>query len=214
MQRSSRRRMAAAAPLMALVLGACSRATSAPDFPVSTPATVRADSARPSPRQVDATFMQHMLAHHAQALEMTRLAPLRSRRADIRLLAERIDVSQRDEITLMRRLLRERGVEPPAADSTGAHAGHGAAGAAHTSMPGMLSDDEMARLTAASGPAFDRLFLEYMIRHHEGALKMVADYLATPGAAGDAEVFQFASDIDADQRAEIRRMRSLPEAPK
>jgi uncharacterized protein (DUF305 family) len=204
--------MAAAAPLLALVLGACSRATSAPAMPMPA-AAARADTTRPSPRQVDAAFMQHMLAHHAQALEMTRLAPLRSRRVDIRLLAERIDVSQRDEIALMQRLLRARGVEPPPIVATGAHAGHGAAAGAHANMPGMLSDDEMARLTGASGPDFDRLFLQYMIRHHEGALRMVADFLATPGAAGDAEIFQFASDIDADQRAEIRRMRSMPDAP-
>jgi uncharacterized protein (DUF305 family) len=153
-----------------------------------------------------------MLAHHAQALVMTGLVPERTRREDLRLLAERIAVSQRDEIALMQRLLRQRGAEAPSVDP--AHAHHGGGGmAAHANMPGMLSAQELERLRGATGAGFERLFLEYMIRHHEGALTMVAEYFATPGAARDAEVFSFASDIDADQRAEIRRMRTLQPAP-
>jgi uncharacterized protein (DUF305 family) len=80
-------------------------------------------------------------------------------------------------------------------------------------MPGMLTDAELARLAAARGAEFDRLFLESMIRHHEGALVMVADYFKTPGAGQESEAYRLASDVDADQRAEIRRMRSLLPAP-
>jgi uncharacterized protein (DUF305 family) len=80
-------------------------------------------------------------------------------------------------------------------------------------MPGMLTAAELARLAAATGAGFDRLFLEYMIRHHEGALAMVAELLATPGAGQEVEIFRLVSDVDADQRAEIRRMRAMQDAP-
>src|SRR5690606_19376874 len=109
----------------------------------------------------DVRFMQDMLRHHQQALEMTALVPSRTERADIRLLAERIGVSQSDEIKLMREWLEARGAEVPAA--AGAHAHHAGA-----SMPGMLTPAEMQQLADARGPAFDRLFLELMIKHHDG----------------------------------------------
>lgn len=172
-----------------------------------------------APAAADVQFMRGMLAHHAQALAMTALVPTRSLRADVRLLAERIDVSQRDEIAIMRSWLADRGVPVPAADS--AHAGHHAQhdsgghgdGAGHAMMPGMLTDAELAQLARARGAEFDRLFLEFMIRHHEGALVMVADFFATPGAGQEPQLFGFASDVDADQRAEIRRMRALLARP-
>jgi uncharacterized protein (DUF305 family) len=164
----------------------------------------------------DVRFFQGMIWHHAQALAMAALVPARTSRDALRLLGERITVSQRDEIALMQRWLRARGAEAPAPDLSGR-----AASADHEMrMPGMLTAAELAQLAAARGAAFDRLFLEFMIRHHEGALAMVGDLFASPGAGQDPEVFRLASDIDADQRAEIRRLRALlgqvpasPESP-
>lgn len=161
----------------------------------------------------DARFFQGMIWHHAQAVAMAALVPDRTSSDVLRLLAERITVSQRDEIALMQRWLRARGADAPTPDLSG----HAAAGDHEMRMPGMLTAAELAQLAAARGAAFDRLFLAFMIRHHEGALTMVGDLFASPGAAQDPEVFRLASDIDADQRAEIRRMRALlgqvPPAP-
>jgi uncharacterized protein (DUF305 family) len=156
----------------------------------------------------DVAFMQGMIGHHAQALVMTALVPQRTTRPDIRLIAERIDASQHEEIARMQRWLRARGQTAP---DPSAHAGHDMPG--HSMMPGMLTADELARLSAARGPEFDRLFLEYMIRHHQGALTMVSQLFATQGAGQDSEMYQFASDVDADQRMEIERMRQLQNGP-
>lgn len=145
----------------------------------------------------DVEFMQGMIGHHAQAIEMTGLLKTRTNSDDMRKLAQRIEVSQADEIKMMRNWLETRGAAVP-----GEHAHH-APGAL---MPGMLTAEEMARLAAAKGPAFDKLFLEYMIRHHEGALVMVRDLFATPGAGQESEIYSFASDVEADQRMEIARM--------
>jgi len=150
--------------------------------------------------------MQGMIAHHAQALEMTSLIPSRTNREEFRLLGQRIDVSQKDEIAMMQRWLRAHGAEVPSLDEHHMH--HDAAG--HMMMmPGMLTHDEMAQLANSTGVAFERLFLEFMIRHHQGALSMVGDLFGSPGAAQDPQVFAFASDVDADQRAEIKRMQTL-----
>jgi uncharacterized protein (DUF305 family) len=149
----------------------------------------------------DVRFMQGMLGHHAQAIEMTELLRTRTDREDMRLMARRIELSQADEITMMRRWLQRRGEQVPAE-----HAHH-APGA--TLMPGMLSAEEMGRLSAATGVTFDRLFLELMIKHHDGALTMVQDLFASPGAGQEAEIFTFASDVDADQRIEIDRMSAM-----
>jgi uncharacterized protein (DUF305 family) len=149
----------------------------------------------------DVKFMQGMIGHHAQALEMTALVPSRSERAGMKLLAQRIEVSQADEIKMMQEWLKARGQEVPGPH---AHHAHGA-----TLMPGMLTAEQMTRLAAAKGDEFDRLFLEYMIQHHAGALTMVKELLATPGAGQEADVFAFASDVDADQRMEIERMGSM-----
>jgi uncharacterized protein (DUF305 family) len=149
----------------------------------------------------DVRFMQGMIGHHAQALEMTELVTARTRRDEMRLLARRIELSQADEITLMRHWLQVRGEQVP-----NEHAHH-APGA--TLMPGMLSPDEMDRLAAVTGVEFDRLFLEGMIKHHDGALTMVSDLFANPGAGQEPEMFAFASDVDADQRIEIDRMSAM-----
>ena len=147
--------------------------------------------------------MQGMIAHHAQALDMTALVPSRSSHPSIRLLASRIDVSQKDEVTLMRRWLQNRGHTVPESDAhVHAAMGHGEL------MPGMLTQRQLEQLEAVRGTPFDRLFLQFMISHHEGALKMVADLLAAQRTL-DAETFRFVSDVDADQRAEVRRMQTL-----
>jgi uncharacterized protein (DUF305 family) len=146
----------------------------------------------------DARFMQGMIGHHAQALEMTALVPSRTMREEIRLLAGRIEASQADEIRMMQAWLRDRNEKLP-----DPHAHH-APGA--PLMPGMLTAEQMQRLAAAKGAEFDRLFLEYMIAHHEGALVMVDQLFSTPSAGQESDVFAFASDVDADQRMEIDRM--------
>jgi uncharacterized protein (DUF305 family) len=148
----------------------------------------------------DVKFMQGMIAHHAQALEMTDLLRTRTRSEDMRKLALRIELSQSDEIEMMKDWLTARGEALP---DTHAHHAHGAL------MPGMLTQEEMARLASADDTEFDRLFLEYMIRHHEGALVMVRELFAQPGAGQEAEIFAFASDVDADQRMEIERMSAM-----
>jgi uncharacterized protein (DUF305 family) len=145
----------------------------------------------------DVKFMQGMIGHHAQAVEMVALARTHSHRDDIRTLALRIDLSQQDEIAMMRHWLQSRG-QP----SDGMHQ-HGGL------MPGMLTPDEMTQLSAAAGDEFDRLFLERMIKHHTGALAMVAELFSTPGAGQEVEIFSFASDVDADQRMEIDRMSAM-----
>lgn len=166
----------------------------------STPA---AETAARGYSEADVRFLRGMIPHHAQALEMTALVPSRSTRQDVRATAQRIEVSQQDEIAMMQQWLRARRLEAPAADAGHQHGG------GHAHMPGMLTPQEMDRLRAASGAAFDRLFLEYMIRHHEGALVMVAELFATPGAGQEPELFGMASEVDSDQRMEIARMRAM-----
>lgn len=167
-----------------------------------------AAATRPGPSAADVGFVQGMIHHHAQALVMTALVPARGGSEAMRLLAERITVSQRDEIRLMQRWLAAREAEIPQPPVTLAQydaAGH----QHHVMMPGMLTGAELHALAAASGPDFDRLFLEGMIRHHGGALTMVADLFGTPGSGQDSWIYAFAADVDADQRAEIRRMQTM-----
>jgi len=155
----------------------------------------------------DVTFMQGMIGHHAQAVEMVALMPTRNVSGDMRMMGQRIDASQTDEIKMMQRWLEVRGQRLP--DPHAMHM-HGA-----MLMPGMLTEEEMARLAEAKGTEFDRLFLEGMIRHHAGALTMVKDLFDTPGAGQDSDIFAFASDVDADQRIEMNRMGfMLTELPK
>jgi uncharacterized protein (DUF305 family) len=166
------------------------------------PAVVQGQGRAPAP--ADVTFITGMIAHHAQAVEMVALVPARTTRRELLLIAERIDVSQRDEIVWMRQWLADHG-----SASTEDHGAHDHAGMGHASMPGMLSPDALASMARASGADFERRFLEGMIRHHEGALTMVATLLGSQDAAQRSEIFAFASDVDADQRAEIARMRRV-----
>jgi uncharacterized protein (DUF305 family) len=149
----------------------------------------------------DTRFMQGMIGHHAQAIEMVALLKTRTGRDDMRLLGRRIEVSQADEINLMRQWLIDRTEAVP---NEHVHHQHDA-----KLMPGMLTPEEMARLAAAKGVEFDKLFLELMIKHHDGALVMVAELMASPGAAQDSDIYGFAADVEADQSAEILRMRTL-----
>lgn len=149
----------------------------------------------------DVKFMQGMIGHHQQALEMVALIPARTSREDMKMLGKRIELSQQDEIKMMQEWLKGRGQELP---DPHAHHMHGA-----TLMPGMLTMEEMAKLEAATGVEFDRLFLEGMIKHHGGALIMVRELFATPGAGQDGDIFAFASDVEADQQMEIDRMGAL-----
>jgi uncharacterized protein (DUF305 family) len=161
------------------------------------------------PVAADVRFMQDMITHHAQALEMAALVEGRTGMPLMERLAERIRQSQVAEIARMARWLEARGQTVPALPGGGhePHAAHGAG--AHAAMPGMASPEQLEALAAASGTAFDRRFLELMIRHHEGALTMVAELFATDSGGLEPELFQLASEVDAGQRAEIARMRQI-----
>ena len=148
----------------------------------------------------DVKFMQGMIGHHAQAVEMVQLLNQNSNNVDMKRLGLRIQVSQDDEMNMMRTWLKDRGQEIP-----GPHAHHEPGGF----MPGMLTSEEMATLAAAKGKEFDRLFLMGMIKHHGGAISMVEELFKTPGAGQEGGIFAFASDVDSDQRMEIDRMGAM-----
>ena len=157
--------------------------------------------------------MQGMIMHHAQAVEMTDMIAARTENRDIKFLGERISKSQSDEMAFMVRWLEARGQSPemkmPAGDQHNSSHAHGGHQAPSHQMPGMLSPKQMEELKSAKGSEFDTLFLKGMIQHHEGALVMVKDLHDSPGTAQDAELFNFASDVDSGQRAEIKSMQNL-----
>jgi uncharacterized protein (DUF305 family) len=159
----------------------------------------------PAHTDADVAFMQGMIQHHAQALLMTSLVPTRTDSRDVPLLAGRMEISQEDEIRQMRSWLEERGEEAPALHRAHGHA-HGALVGAR--MPGMATEAELKRLRAARAAAFDRLFLELMIRHHKGALTMVRE-LNLSGGGLEPNVGAFARHVEADQAIEIARMQEL-----
>jgi uncharacterized protein (DUF305 family) len=154
----------------------------------------------------DVTFMQGMIMHHQQAVDMAALVKQRTNRGELVTIAGRIESSQADEIAFMRGWLAERG-EPVAVP--GMKGGKGEQQHAHHTMAGMASPEQMKALAAASGAEFDRQFLTLMIAHHEGALTMVKDLLKQPGSAADPVLFQFVSDIETEQKSEIDRMDTL-----
>jgi len=163
----------------------------------------RADGGHPPVTGADIAFMSGMIAHHAQAVLMAGWAPSHGASPSVRTLCERIVVAQRDEITFMQGWLRDRKLPVPEPDPRG----HQMAGMDHPKlMPGMLSPEQMAQLDQSRGAEFDRLFLTFMIQHHQGALTMVEQLMGSPGAAQDEWVFKFASDVNADQTTEIDRM--------
>ena len=166
----------------------------------------RAEAALEGAHEADIRFMSHMIPHHAQALVMAGFAPDAGASPSIRTLCARIINAQTDEIAVMSRWLSDRGLPVP---ETGDMRGHG--GGAML-MAGMLTPEQLAELEAARGAGFDRLFLEYMIQHHNGAVTMVRELFATDGAAQDDFVFKLASDIHVDQATEIARMELMLEA--
>jgi len=184
-------------------------------------ASAAAQGAPSQPAAPDVQFISGMIVHHAQAVLMAGWAPTHGASPAVRELCERIGISQRDEIATMERWLNERHLALPdtaVGQSLGGAAMAGMPGMGPTMMPGMLSPAQLAQLDSARGPAFDRAFLTGMIQHHQGALTMVAQYMNAPSAGEDTFVFQFASDVNGDQTAEIDRMRrmlaAMPPAPR
>ncbi|HXM66591.1 MAG TPA: DUF305 domain-containing protein [Candidatus Acidoferrum sp.] len=186
----------------------------APGAPTRTlPSSTRA--ALPPRSPADVEFMQGMILHHAQAVEMTAMIRSRTQNKDLRSLGARISSSQADEIKFMKRWLAARGESlsmampnMPSMDMSH-EASHEALHETVAPMPGMLTPKQMEALQQAKGAEFDRLFLLGMIQHHNGALTMVKDLFDTAGAGQDAELFDFATDADNTQRAEIRIMESM-----
>ena len=163
----------------------------------------------PPRSQADIEFMQGMIMHHAQAVEMTSLLESHTENKELRLLGARISSSQSDEIRFMRRWLAARGESTSMAmpQMPGMDMSH----EAMPLMPGMLTPGQMEALRKAKGAEFDRLFLTGMIQHHGGALTMVKDLFDTAGAGQDADIFNFATDADNTQRAEIKIMQTMLE---
>jgi uncharacterized protein (DUF305 family) len=160
----------------------------------------------PPASPADVEFMQGMIMHHAQAVEMTALIPSHTANKELRTLGARISHSQADEIRFMKRWLAARGQPISMPMPAGMDMSH-----PMPMMPGMLTPEQMEALRKAKGAEFDRLFLTGMIQHHKGALTMVKDLFDTPGAGQDAELFNFATDVDSGQRAEIRIMQNMLE---
>lgn len=209
----------------ATLLSACAGRARTPAFQMGDAGAVaraRADSLRYPYTKGDIDFMSGMIHHHAQAITMSRWAPSHGGSAPLLRLTTRIINAQTDEINLMQTWLKDRNQTVPQVDSAGnvtmGHAGHAMPGhdmsamggmGAMPEMPGMLSDAQMKELDNARGPEFDRLFLTYMIQHHRGALVMVKTLFNAPGAGQDETIFKFASDVEADQGTEIKRMLTL-----
>jgi uncharacterized protein (DUF305 family) len=176
------------------------------------------------PSEADVSFMQGMIMHHSQAVEMVDLLRTRGHGKDLLTLGDRISISQTDEIKYMKQWLEDRG-KPTSMSHMGDMKGMDHSAMDHKAMdhksaepmdmasmplmPGMLTPEQMKALAQASGPQFDHLFLTGMIQHHTGALIMVQDLFDTPGAGQDAVLFDFATDIDNTQRAEIRIMQDM-----
>ena len=176
--------------------------------PATVPTTLR------GPVEADVAFMQGMIMHNNQAVEMTALMPARTHNKDLLAFGKRISISQSDEMKYMKQWLEDRG-KPVTMDH-----GMGAHDMAHMDhskmkmdmpmmMPGMLTPEQMKALAKATGPAFDRLFLTGMTQHHGGALTMVQELLDTPGAGQDSQLFDFITDVDNTQSAEIKIMQGM-----
>ena len=170
-------------------------------LPASTKGTL------PPLSRADVEFMQGMIMHHAQAVEMTALISSHTDNKDLQALGARISSSQSDEIRFMKRWLAARG--QPISMAMPGMPDTDMSGKPMALMPGMLTPEQMDALRKARGAEFDRLFLTGMIQHHEGALTMVKDLFNTAGAGQDAEIFDFATDADNTQRAEIKIMHNM-----
>lgn len=180
-----------------------------PGAPGKRSKTISAKSVRTAPRpplDADVAFMQGMIHHHAQAVEMVELLRTRGQSPRLKSFGEKIAVSQADEIQSMKQWLEDRGKPSSMAHE---HMGH-----AMPLMPGMLTPAQMKALAAAKGAEFDRLFLTGMIQHHKGALTMVDDLFGSPGAGQDPVLYDFATDITNTQSAEITLMQKMLEGGK
>jgi uncharacterized protein (DUF305 family) len=212
-------RRAGGSLLVALVAAACgsggaSGMPSAGPPPAASPDEIEAiyqarlESARGRYTEADVSFMTRMIGHHAQALDMARLAVSNAASSQVQVLAARIINAQMDEIATMQRWLRDRGQPVPDVDTpTTANMPHEPDHAMH--MPGMITAEQMRVLEQARGAEFDRVLLSFMIQHHAGAVRMVEELFSTDGAAQDEEAFKLASDALADQSAEIDRMEAM-----
>lgn len=214
--------VSAAALVCFLSLSICGQETDSNSQPVivqpgapGQPSKTLPSSARatlPPRSSKDVEFMQGMIMHHAQAVEMTALIESRTENKEIRLLGARISQSQSDEMNFMKRWLETRG-EQISTKMAEMHSmempGHDMSSHHQMLMPGMLSPKQMDTLRKARGKEFDQLFLTGMIQHHNGALIMVKELFDAPGAGQDAELFNFATDVDSGQRAEIRIMQNM-----
>jgi uncharacterized protein (DUF305 family) len=176
--------------------------------PQAAVARARADSLRLPYTAADIHFMSGMISHHAQAIKMAKWAPTHGASPALIRLSERILVSQTDEIALMQSWLRDRNQPVPEPDPEGMKMKMN--GMDHVMlMPGMLTPEQMKQLDEARRTEFDRLFLTFMIQHHRGAITMVRELFASPGAGQDEAIFAFANDVEIDQEAEIARMQQM-----
>ena len=212
-----------------LTLPICAQQTDSKDLPIvvqpgapGQPTRILPSSARatlPPDSPKDAEFMRGMVMHHGQAIEMTALIEARTQNKNLRLLGARISQSQSDEINFMKRWLAARGepispampemkMEMPEMEMSMKMPNMDAPDH-HHAMPGMLTPKQMEALKKAAGAEFDRLFLSGMIQHHNGALVMVKELFETAGAGQDAELFNFTTDVDSGQRAEIKIMQNM-----
>jgi uncharacterized protein (DUF305 family) len=166
-----------------------------------------ASAVAPQRSQADIEFMQGMIMHHSQAVEMTALISSHTENREIRALGGRISLSQTDEITFMKRWLVAR--DAPVSMTMPGMPEMDRSGKPMHAMPGMLTPEQMNALRQAKGAEFDRTFLTGMVQHHNGALMMVKQLFDTPGAGQDADLFDFATDVDNTQRAEIRIMEDM-----
>jgi uncharacterized protein (DUF305 family) len=171
----------------------------------------RADSIRRPYTKPDIDFMSGMIHHHAQAVKMARWCPDHGANKSLQIFCRRIDMAQTAEIGLMQAWLKDRNQPVPEPNPRGMMMMMGGMEQVMP-MPGMLTDAQMAKLDSARGVDFDRLFLTWMIQHHQGAITMVDSLFNTPGAAQDEIVFKFANDVHADQSTEIARMQQMLEA--
>lgn len=193
---SSQSRAAAAVLVAGVVASACATAAQS--------AQGTTERARQPYTAADVHFMSAMIAHHAQAIDMSRWAPTHGASPSMQILAERIINAQQDEIALMQTWLRDRGLPVPEARATPPGVGE------HQHlMAGMLTAEQLKQLDEARSKDFDRLFLTFMVQHHRGAVSMVEELVRSQGAALDDTVFKLASDISADQTSEIDRMQRM-----
>ena len=200
----------ASTAILLLVLGVT---VSAADRQAGPEPKARPDLVRAPYNAADVEFMSGMIPHHAQAVLIAGWAGSHGARPDVKVLCERIVVAQRDEIEFMRNWLRDREQAVPDANAT--HHRMKMNGVEHDMlMPGMLTPEQLAQLDNARNGEWDRLFLASMIRHHEGAIKMVDELFDSYGAMQDDEIYKFASDMYADQTTEIERMQKMLGAPR